>query len=86
MKTTIDSAGRMVIPKALREAAGLTPGQELDAEYRDGAIVVEPAPRKVKLVRRGSLLVAVAQPGEQPLTHAQVAKAIREIRAERDRR
>jgi len=86
MRTTIDSAGRMVIPKAVREAAGLIPGQELDAEYRDGAIVVEPAPRKVKLVRRGSLLVAVAPPGEELLTHVQVAKAIQEVRAERARR
>jgi AbrB family looped-hinge helix DNA binding protein len=86
MKTTIDSAGRVVIPKAVREAAGLTPDQELDIEYRDGAIVVEPAPRKVKLVRKGSLLVAVAPPGEPPLTHAQTAKAIRELRAERVRR
>jgi len=86
MRTTIDSAGRVVIPKTIREAAGLTPGQELDAEYRDGAIVVEPAPRKVKLVRKGSLLVAVAPPGEAPLTHDQVAKVIRELRTERERR
>jgi AbrB family looped-hinge helix DNA binding protein len=86
MRTTIDSAGRVVIPKAIREAAGLTPGQELQAEYRDGAIVVEPAPRKVKFVREGSLLVAVAPPGTEPLTHDQVAHAIRELRAERVRR
>ena len=45
--------------------------------------VVKPAPRKVKLVRRGSLLIAVAPQGEEPLTHAQTAKAIRELRAER---
>jgi len=75
----------MVIPKPIREAAGLVPGQELQAQYRDGAIVVEPAPRKVKLVRQGSLLVAVAPAGENPLTHAEVAKVIRESRAERDR-
>jgi len=86
MKTTIDPAGRVVIPKAVRLAAGLTPGQELDAEYRDGAIVVEPAPRKVKLVRKGSLLVAVAPSGEPPLTNAQTAKAIRDLRTERARR
>lgn len=85
MKTTIDSAGRVVIPKALRDAAGLTPGQELQAEFRDGAIMVEPAPRKVKLVREGSILVAVAPPGTEPLTHAQTTRAIRELRAERGR-
>jgi AbrB family looped-hinge helix DNA binding protein len=82
----MDSAGRLVIPKPIRDAAGLTPGQELHAEFRDGAIVVEPAPRQVKLVRKGSLLVAVAPPGTEPLTHAQTARAIRELRAERGRR
>ena len=29
MRTTIDKAGRVVIPAALRERAGLTPGSEL---------------------------------------------------------
>jgi len=47
------------------------------------AIIVEPATRKVKLVRMGSLLAAVAPPGEKPLTHAQTTKAIRRLRAER---
>ncbi len=85
MKTTIDSAGRVVIPKPVRQEAGLSAGQELEAEYRDGAIVIEPAPRKVKLARRGSLLVAVAQDAE-PLTNEQVKRAIREVRDERSRR
>ena len=70
MRATIDSAGSVVIPKPVR----------------GGAIVVEPAPRKVKLVRKGSLLVAVASPGEEPLTHAQTASAIRGVRAESARR
>jgi AbrB family looped-hinge helix DNA binding protein len=30
MRTTIDKAGRVVIPAALRERAGLSPGSELD--------------------------------------------------------
>jgi hypothetical protein len=44
--------------------------------------MVERAPRKVKLVRMGSLLVAVAPPGEKSFTHAQTAKAIRQLRGE----
>ena len=36
MKCTIDRSGRLVIPKAIRELAGYTPGVELSIEYRDG--------------------------------------------------
>ena len=41
MRTTIDQAGRLVIPKALRQELGLTPG-EVDIT-RDGAgLRIEP--------------------------------------------
>jgi len=86
MKATMDSAGRVVIPKSVRETAGLKPGSELQVEYRDGAIVIEPAPLKVNLVRKGSLLVAVAPRGTPRLTNEDVTKAIREVREERSRR
>ncbi|NGZ09723.1 MAG: hypothetical protein CV088_10105 [Nitrospira sp. LK70] len=34
MKTTIDSAGRLVIPKALRREAGPQPGSTLEIRWR----------------------------------------------------
>jgi AbrB family looped-hinge helix DNA binding protein len=58
MKTTIDAAGRLVIPKDIRREAGLTPGTPLEVRLRDGRIEIEPAPLAVKLVRRGRWLVA----------------------------
>ena len=65
MKTTIDSAGRIVIPKAVREAARLLPGMPLAVAFRDGRVEIEPEPRQVRLEREGSFLVAVpAEPGE----------------------
>ncbi len=37
MRTTIDSAGRLVVPKALRDRLGLTPGSTVDVSpYGDG--------------------------------------------------
>jgi AbrB family looped-hinge helix DNA binding protein len=42
MKSIIDRAGRVVIPKAIREAAGLKPGSALTIAYRDGQVVIEP--------------------------------------------
>jgi AbrB family looped-hinge helix DNA binding protein len=61
MRTTLDSAGRLVIPREVRRQAGLRPGMELDVRWRDGRIEIEPAPLPVRLERRSRLLVAVPQ-------------------------
>lgn len=58
MKNTIDAAGRVVIPKAIREPAGLKPGSPLKIEYRDGRVEIERKSPKVRLVRKGGVLVA----------------------------
>ena len=55
MRTTIDKAGRVVIPAALRERAGLTPGSELEITEDELGIRlarVAPGPRLVKVGRR----------------------------------
>ncbi len=59
MKTTIDSAGRVVIPRDIRHAVGLEPGAVVEVEARDGSVSIEPAAASVKIVRRGRLRVAV---------------------------
>jgi AbrB family looped-hinge helix DNA binding protein len=38
MRTTIDKAGRLVVPKELREQLGFTPGTELDLTAVDGRL------------------------------------------------
>jgi AbrB family looped-hinge helix DNA binding protein len=40
MRTTIDAAGRMVVPKPLRDELGFTAGAELDARVVDGHLEV----------------------------------------------
>jgi AbrB family looped-hinge helix DNA binding protein len=59
MKTTIDRAGRLVVPKPIREAVGIVPGAELEIRVTDGRIEIEPAPLEVRLARKGALTVAV---------------------------
>jgi AbrB family looped-hinge helix DNA binding protein len=55
MRTTIDKAGRVVIPAAARTRAGLTPGTELSVSVDDFGVRLEraaPGPRLVKVGRR----------------------------------
>lgn len=60
MKTTIDAAGRVVVPKALRERLGLEGGRVLEIREREGRLEIEPAPTAMTLVkRRGGARVAV---------------------------
>ncbi len=55
MRTTIDKAGRVVIPAAIRERAGMTAGAELEVTEDDRGIRLErvaPGPRLIKVGRR----------------------------------
>jgi AbrB family looped-hinge helix DNA binding protein len=76
MTTTIDSAGRLVIPKKIRELAGLRPGLPLAIRVEAGKIEIEPEPANVRLVRKGPLLVAVSDTPVAPLT----PDAVEEVR------
>ena len=49
MRTTIDAAGRIVIPKPLRDELGLTGGTELDLEAVDGHLEVSIPSARVSL-------------------------------------
>ena len=55
MRTTIDKAGRVVVPAAIRERAGLLPGSELEVTEDERGIRLErvaPGPRFVTIGRR----------------------------------
>lgn len=83
MKTTIDHAGRVVIPKRIREEAGLKAGTEVTVHLRDGRIELEPAPLRIKLVRKGRLLVAKPEHPLPPLTDEIVERTRQRVRSER---
>jgi AbrB family looped-hinge helix DNA binding protein len=78
---TIDAAGRIVIPKRIREAAGLVPGEALSVRVRDGRVEIEPAPQKVKIVKRGAVRVAEGTGGPlTPLTRGVVESTRADMR------
>ena len=58
MRTTIDKAGRLVIPAAIRERAGLTPGAELEVIEDEFGIRLERVAAGPRLVKVGKRLVA----------------------------
>lgn len=64
MKVTIDRAGRLVVPKALREELNLEAGTPLEIRAREGRLELEPAAAPMRLIRRGKGLVATT---DEPL-------------------
>jgi AbrB family looped-hinge helix DNA binding protein len=67
MRTTIDRAGRVVVPKSLRAALGLEGGDEVEITLEGERIELVPAPRRVSLRKGpGGLLVSDVGVGVGP--------------------
>ena len=80
----MDIAGRLVIPKDIRLEAGIRPGMPLDIRVREGRIEIEPAPLRVRLEKRGRLLVAVPE-DEVPVLRSDTVEQTRDkLRRERE--
>ena len=71
---TIDRVGRMVIPKEIRDEAGIEPGMTLEVRCREGRIEIEPKRRPIRIVKRGRLQIAESVETGEPLTRAAVKK------------
>jgi AbrB family looped-hinge helix DNA binding protein len=86
VKITIDRAGRVVVPKPMREQLGLTPGQEIEIRVRDGKILeIEPSSVPMHVERRGR--VAVIVPDEPvPVMTADEVREVMERQRDPDRR
>lgn len=83
MKTTMDRAGRLVIPREVRREAALQPGVPLDVRWRDGVIEIEPQPLAVHILRKGRLLVAEPTDVVPPLRAAVVDRTLKALRGRR---
>jgi len=80
MTTAIDSSGRIVVPKILRDALGLSPGQSLEITAVDGRLEIAIAPTPMTLKKRGKGLVAVPDVPVPPLTSEQVRDSLEQTR------
>jgi AbrB family looped-hinge helix DNA binding protein len=89
MKTTIDGAGRVVVPKVLREILGLTAGSAVEMRLGDGCVEMAPAPLEVRMEKRGDLLVAVPTqpaPSLEATVADETADSLRTSRSTTNRR
>jgi AbrB family looped-hinge helix DNA binding protein len=78
MRVAIDSVGRLVVPKALRDELGITAATELEIEARDGVIELAVADIAARVEERpGGVVIATDAP-MRPLT-------IEDVRASIDR-
>lgn len=58
MEVTIDSVGRIVVPKPLRDALGLTAGSAVDISRYGAGLQIVPTGRTARLVDESGVLVA----------------------------
>jgi len=61
MKMSIDSVGRIVVPKALRDALGLTAGSTVDISRYGAGLQLIPTGRTARLVEESGVLVATGE-------------------------
>lgn len=58
MEATVDSVGRVVVPKPLRDALGLRAGSTVDISRYGSGLQVVPSGRTAQLVDEGGVIVA----------------------------
>ena len=62
MTLKIDKAGRVILPKTLRDRLGLHAGSDLDVRETTDGLVLKPVVSKPSLIRKGRFLVHSGEP------------------------
>lgn len=81
---TIDRAGRVVLPKAVRDELNLSAGDSLELKSEGGRVTLEPARASGRMIRKGGFWVFRGE--GKPITLEESNSWIREMREERDRK
>ncbi len=80
MNTAIDGAGRVVVPKAIRDKLGLRGGTRLEITERDGVIELHPLALEVDLVDTPEGPVAVSRSEVPKLDDATIRETLERVR------
>jgi len=78
----IDQAGRIVLPKGVRQELGIKPGDALRVSIHGSSVILTPNRETVGLVRKGQALV-FSTGGEGTLGQETVRRIVEESRDER---
>ncbi len=81
----IDQAGRVVLPKAVRQELAIKPGELLRVSVRDSAVTLTPNKEITGFVRKGKALV-FSTAGEAALSAGTVEELLKRERDEPDNR
>ena len=80
---TLDRAGRVVLPKAVRDELQLSPGDSLEIEASEDAIVLRPARGKGQMKKEHGVWVFHSG---HPLSAETVNRTVRRVRREREKK
>lgn len=76
----MDSAGRLVLPKTIRDRAQLTPGTPIEVRVVDGRVELEPAFARVRVEKRNGFWVAEPVDAAPVLTQDEVDATVDALR------
>lgn len=82
-KVPIDQAGRLVLPKEVRQELAIKPGDTLKVSIYGSSVMLTPNKETTGFIRKGHALVFSTM-GEEAFGQEEVVEAIKEARAERD--
>jgi AbrB family looped-hinge helix DNA binding protein len=82
-KVTLDRAGRLVLPKKLRDHLHLSPGDTLDITVEGDEVKLRPRRSSSPLQKKQGVWVFSTG---KPMASDETAEALRDIREQRDRR
>jgi len=78
---TIDKAGRIVLPKPVRDRLQIAPGDQLRIESDDDRIILRPARGAAQLRKKRGVWVYRS---DEPLSASTVQETFERVRRERD--
>jgi len=81
-KVTLDQAGRVVLPKSLRDELNLSPGDTLDVTVQGDEVTLRPRRAATPLQKERGIWVFRTG---KPLSEAETQKTLRNLRAQRSR-